>query len=201
MQTFIILIVSILFSIGTTAIIYMLLKNHVKKNTLCYLTSFIGFTLIVIFAFVQSECICFETWSERTEIVEQDMKKLAHLTTSNAFQGNVYLTVGCGTGNVSSKAVYTFYEKNEDGSYELKQINAEGIKIIEINEEEPNIKRVKYRSGKWQKLSPTWYGRLLKFEECEGWKKYDETEEITISVPVGSISTIAWENQDDAIRR
>lgn len=80
MQTFIILIVSILFSIGTTAIIYMLLKNHIKKNTLCYLTSFIGFTLIVIFAFVQSECIYFETWSERTEIVEQDMKKLARLT-------------------------------------------------------------------------------------------------------------------------
>lgn len=202
LQVFIILCVSLVTSVGIAFIINKFLKRYLSEDLLIVLCTFVVFVLFMMFIYIQMKNIYVVVDSEEhTEIVEQDIKPLMHLTTSNSIEGDIYLTVGSGSGSVSSNVMYSYFEKNSDGSYELKQIDSKGVKIIETNDEEPCIKRVKYRSGIWEKLKPTWYGELLNLKECEEWKgkpginckRYDEVEEISIYIPVGSISSVMGE--------
>lgn len=202
LQTFFVLFVPVAAAIGIAFIFDKCMKKFIRENVLVVLDTFLAFVLVFTFAIIEIKNLYVVVESEeRTEIVEQDVKQLMHLTTSNSIKGDIYLTVGSGSGEINSNVMYSYFEKNSDGSYELKQIDSSGVKIIETNDEEPNIKKVIYRRGIWEKLKPTWFGKLLNIKESEGWKAkpgfipkgYDEVEETIISIPVGSISNVLGE--------
>lgn len=112
---------------------------------------------------------------ERTEIVESEERLLKHLSMDDSYRGDIYVVAGFGSGNMNNEITYKYFQQNDDGSYELKQISASNVKIIETDEEIPKIKKVKYKTGYWIKNEPIY---------CK------EVEEISIYVPEGSIDNM-----------
>lgn len=127
---------------------------------------------------------------EHTEIVESEERALKNLSMTDSYRGDIFVVAGYGSGNMDSEITYKYFEQNDDGSYELKQISASKVKIIETDEEIPKIKKIKYATGNWFKDEPTRFGKMLFAKEREGWKNYKEVEDIIIYVPIGGIDNI-----------
>lgn len=140
--------------------------------------------LSVPFIYVEGDC------EERTEIVESEERLLKHLSMDDSYRGDIYVVAGFGSGNMNNEITYKYFQQNDDGSYELKQISASNVKIIETDEEIPKIKKVKYKTSYWIKNEPTWFGKMLLAKEEERCKYCKKVEEISIYVPEGSIDNM-----------
>ena len=105
---------------------------------------------------------------ERTEIVESEERALKNLSMTDSYRGDIFVVAGYGSGNMNSEITYKYFEQNDDGSYELKQISASKVKIIETDEEIPKIKKVKYATGNWFMNLPDLEKCCLQRKERDG---------------------------------
>ena len=82
-----------------------------------------------------------------------------------------------GYGQVQEDFVYVFYKQEDDGSYTMDYVKSSGCKIIESDDEIPNIKYFKPKIDK-----PNWWtkwGTVITGSKSK--------EQIVITVPVGTI--------------
>lgn len=149
------------------------------------------FSLFIILLFVQFDNIYVTVdCGQSTEIVESEERPLKSLSMADSYKGYIYIVAGYGSGNLNNEITYKYFQQNDDGSYELKQISASKVKIIETDEEIPKIKKVKSATSYRFKDEPTWFGKMLFAKEKERWENYKEVEDISIYVPIGSIDNM-----------
>lgn len=169
-----------------------LIKEFFDTGILECISVIVCFSLFIILLsapfinniYVEVDC------EERTEIMESDERLIKHLSMDDSYRGDIYVVAGFGSGNMNNEITYKYFQQNDDGSYELKQISASNVKIIETDEEIPKIKKVKYKTGCWIENEPTWFGKILLAKKEEKWKDCKEVEEISIYVPEGSIDNM-----------